>query len=206
MYTADGRYDAASVRNFRQVDHPVHVNAISVHGQSCVACGFKLINDQRPNDNVVVCYLEGAAGEPMGHTKRNVIHYCCGHASGNLHYDNSRFQAVMCLQGRQIWGVSHNNRDTLSDFVPVALRANEPIRWTMIEVIDLILAVKFWSGGNPAALQGNGAMVINWAAVWMLAPILRCTGKNAAHMAAKWYGRGSVRSKVATIFAPGFGF
>jgi hypothetical protein len=204
MYTDNGLYNPNMVRNYQQIGTPKRLGAGTVFDQTCIACGFKLINNQRPNDFVAVCYLESnGRGDPMGHTKTNVTHFCCARAGGLLRYDYMRFQAVMALQNRQIWGVSHNNRDTRSD-----MGNNIPIRWTMVEVIDLILAVKFYSGGNAAALgrEGQGGYNIDWNAVRLRAPILRCTGKTAQHLRDKWYGRACVRTKANMIFAPGFAF
>ena len=204
LYHDNNLYSREMVRNFQQVGHPVWVSEGVVYQSSCVACGYRIINARRPHERVLMCYLEGDAGEPCGATKKNLIHYCCGHAGGNLRYDFTRFQAVLCLQGRQKWGVSHNSRDTGSD-----LGNPIPIRWTITECIDLILGVKFSCVGHEhQALQreGHNGFAIDWDDVLSHCPILRCTGKTANDLRAKWYGRGSIRIKSQSVFAPGFSF
>jgi len=206
VYSAGGLYQAGMVDEFVQQGHPLRVTASIVFDQSCIACGFRLCSATTPLRSVLVCHLAGDLGYPMGGRKRSVVHYCCSLA-GIMHYDYVRYQAALVVQGRQRWGVSHNSRDTMSDFVPEIDRGN--VRFTLVEVIDLILAVKFATGGDNRALMAKGTgeaagLVWDWDSVLQYAPILRCSGKTTEDLEGKWFGRASVKGQAEAVMAAGF--
>ena len=213
LFTANGDYNndhlvQTGLRVWRNQNGEVTNNGIAsvrqyTHGNvRCALCGFKLVNEQFPNEVVKICHatprLATMADNVATHNLRMLCHYAC-HFSQVSNYNLNRSMACRVIAGQGwTWAIPVNRYDTPSD--PLLLAgANPPLIWKYMEVVDLIVGVKIIAGRNNANYNntlGWGLGGHEWMSVYGICPILQCTGKSVADMHAHWLVVGPHRNTV----------